>query len=115
MGEIWAVVCSEVLLTGELKLSILYICLYIDISISTYLSIYIHLYIYIYIYIYIYNIYIYIYIINIIYIDNCLCGSVAKASDTSSRTWVRSSSGPLINFIKWVLKYYLEVILYNCV
>ena len=24
-------------------------------------------------------------------------------------------SGALINFIKWVLKYYLEVILYNCV
>ena len=34
---------------------------------------------------------------------------------TSSRTRVRPSSGPLINFIKWVLKYYLEVILYNCV
>ena len=46
---------------------------------------------------------------------NCLCGSVDKASDTSSRTRVRPSSGPLINFIKWVLKYYLEVILYNCV
>ena len=29
--------------------------------------------------------------------------------------YVRPSSGPLINFIKWVLKYYLEVILYNCV
>ena len=24
-------------------------------------------------------------------------------------------AGPLINLIKWVLKYYLEVILYNCV
>ena len=34
---------------------------------------------------------------------------------TSSRTRVRASSGPLINFIKWVLEYYLEVILYNCV
>ena len=41
--------------------------------------------------------------------------SVAKASYTSNRTQVRPSSGPLINFIKWVLKYYLEVILYNCV
>ena len=42
-----------------------------------------------------------------------------KASDTqlclSRRTRVRASSGPLLNFIKWVLKYYLEVILYNCV
>ena len=28
-------------------------------------------------------------------------------------TWVRASSVPLINFIKWVLKYYLKVILYN--
>ena len=31
------------------------------------------------------------------------------------QTRVRASSGPLINFIKWVLKYHLEVILYNCV
>ena len=48
-----------------------------------------------------------------------MCGSVAKAFDTQAvghgRTRVRPSSGPLINFIKWVLKYYLEVILYNCV
>ena len=33
----------------------------------------------------------------------------------SSRTRVRPLFGPLINCIKWVLKYYLEVILYNCV
>ena len=32
---------------------------------------------------------------------------------TSSRIRVRASSGPLINFIKCVLKYYLEVILCN--
>ena len=35
---------------------------------------------------------------------------VAKASDTQA---VRASSGPLITFLKWVLQYYLEVILYN--
>ena len=40
---------------------------------------------------------------------------VSYVRHTSSRTRVRPSSGPLINFIKWVLKYYLEVILYNCV
>ena len=64
-------------------------------------------YIYIYIYIYIYR---YIYI-------NCLCGSVAKASDIQAvgHVLIRASSGPLINFIKLVLKYYLEVRLYNCV
>ena len=48
-----------------------------------------------------------------------MCGSVAKASDTQAvghePRSVRASSGPLINFIKWVLKYYLEVILYTCV
>ena len=45
-------------------------------------------------------------------------GSVAKrlsAKHTISRTRVRPLSGTLTNFIKCVLKYYLEVILYNCV
>ena len=48
---------------------------------------------------------------------NCLCGSVAKASDTQAvgHGFHPRHIGPLINFIKWVLKYYLEVILYNCV
>ena len=46
--------------------------------------------------------------IHIYIFYNCLCGSVAKASDTQA-------VGPLINFIKWVSKYYLEVNLYNCV
>ena len=52
-----------------------------------------------------------------------MCGSVANASDTqavytankSYRIQVRASSRPLINFIKWILQYYLEVILYICV
>ena len=39
----------------------------------------------------------------------------ANVRHISSGTWVRASSGVLINLIKWVLKYYLEVILYNCV
>ena len=38
-----------------------------------------------------------------------------RLQHTSSRARVRPLSGPLINFIKWVLKYYLEVILYNCI
>ena len=44
---------------------------------------------------------------------------LVKASGTQAvyfcKTRVRASSGPLINFIKWVFKYYLDVILYNCV
>ena len=67
-----------------------------------YISIYINIYIYIYIYIYLY-----------IYMPVIL--SWLRLQTQSSRTLVRASSGPLINFIRWVLKYYLEVILYNCV
>ena len=44
-----------------------------------------------------------------IYIHTSCVAQLANASDT------RASSGPLINFIIWVLKYYLEVILYNCI
>ena len=41
---------------------------------------------------------------------------MAKASDTQSvGQGYEPSPDLLINFIKWVLKYYLEVILYNYV
>ena len=54
-----------------------------------------------------------VYIIYIYIVIKTACGgSVDKAS---SRTRIRTSSGPLINFIKWDLKYYLEMILYNFV
>ena len=44
----------------------------------------------------------------LIYIyKNCLYGSVESVDEARINA--------LINFIKWVLKYYLEVILYNCV
>ena len=55
----------------------------------------------------------YIYIYIYIYIFSWLRRHTHMLA--SSRTRVRDLSGPLINFIKWVLKYYLEVILYNCV
>ena len=53
--------------------------------------------------------YIYIYI----YIYNCLCGSGAKASDTHAvgHGFEPRPEDKLI--LKWVLKYYLEVILYS--
>ena len=56
------------------------------------------------------------YLIIYTYIYNKTVAQLAKASDTKAvRHDVQASSGPLINFIKWVLKYYLEVILCNCV
>ena len=54
-------------------------------------------------------------IIYLIYIYNCLCGSVAKASDTQAVGQGSTLVQTINYFIKWVLKYYLEVILYNCV
>ena len=56
------------------------------------------------------NIYIYIYIIFFI---TAFVAQLAKASDTQAVG--QDSTGPLINFIKCVLKYHLEVIFYNCV
>ena len=44
-----------------------------------------------------------------------MCGSVVKASDTQAVGHGFDPRPSLINFIKWVLKCYLEVILYNCV
>ena len=82
--------------------------------------IYIHIiyrldiYVYMYMYISYINVFISIYIYICILKTACVVQWLRRQTQ-SSRTRVRASSGPLINFIKWVLKYYLEVILYNCV
>ena len=54
------------------------------------------------------------YVIQFVYSELPVWLSGSGVRHTSSRTRIRASSGPLINFIKWVLTYYLEVILYNC-